>query len=80
MNTAGLDRPAAARFSFLFSIPAVVLSGLFELRKAGDGAVGIAPTIVATAITYVVGYASVSAPSSSSSQPAARSPSGPHAV
>lgn len=27
----GLDRPAAARFSFLLSVPAVVLSGAFEL-------------------------------------------------
>jgi undecaprenyl-diphosphatase len=54
-----LDRPAAARFSFLLSIPAVVLSGLFELRKVGDGSVGLAPTIVATAIAFVVGYASI---------------------
>ena len=27
----GLDRPTAARFSFLLSVPAVVLSGLLEL-------------------------------------------------
>ena len=31
----GFDREAAARYSFLLSIPAVVLSGLFELRKVG---------------------------------------------
>src|SRR4051812_42131165 len=41
--TAGLfldfDRVSAARFSFLLSVPAVVLSGLFELRKfVGPGA------------------------------------------
>ena len=33
----GLDRPAAARFSFLISIPAIVLAGLFELKKVLDG-------------------------------------------
>jgi undecaprenyl-diphosphatase len=32
---AGFDRESAARYSFLLSIPAVVLSGLFELRKIG---------------------------------------------
>ena len=32
----GFDRVAAARYSFLLSIPAVVLSGLFELRKIGE--------------------------------------------
>ena len=31
----GFDRVAAARYSFLLSVPAVVLSGLFELRKVG---------------------------------------------
>ena len=30
------DRVAAARYSFLLSVPAVVLSGLFELRKVGE--------------------------------------------
>ena len=32
----GFDRVAAARYSFLLSVPAVVLSGLFELRKVGE--------------------------------------------
>ena len=46
---AGFDRTAAARFSFLLSIPAVVLSGLFELKEIGgeDGA-SVGATIVAT--------------------------------
>src|SRR4029079_12405060 len=30
---AGFDRESAARYSFLLSVPAVVLSGLFEARK-----------------------------------------------
>jgi undecaprenyl-diphosphatase len=54
------DRTAAARYSFLLSVPAVVLSGLFELRHLGDG--GGAPvgaTVVATVLAFVVGYASI---------------------
>jgi undecaprenyl-diphosphatase len=56
----GFDRESAARYSFLLSVPAVVLSGLFELRDIGDeeGA-GVAPTIIATLLAFVVGYASI---------------------
>ena len=43
------DRVSAARYSFLLSVPAVVLSGLFEARKIGDpGGAGVWPTIIAT--------------------------------
>ena len=56
----GLDRVAAARFSFLLSVPAVVLSGLFELRHIGDGdGYGLVPTIAGTVLAFVVGYASI---------------------
>jgi undecaprenyl-diphosphatase len=56
----GLTREAAARYSFLLSIPAVVLSGLFELRDIGDGGgPGAGPTIIATVLAFVVGYASI---------------------
>jgi undecaprenyl-diphosphatase len=59
----GFDRVAAARFSFLLSIPAVVLSGLFEMRHvidgSAEGAVGIAPTAVATVLAFVSGYLSI---------------------
>lgn len=56
----GLDRPTAARFSFLLSIPAVVLSGLYEARKiGGDGAPGVGITAVSTIISFVVGLASI---------------------
>ena len=56
----GFTREAAARYSFLLSVPAVVLSGLFELRKVGDeGGVPVGPTIVATLVAFVVGYASI---------------------
>ena len=56
----GLERRAAARYSFLLSVPAVVLSGLFELRKIGDGGgAAAAPTIIATVAAFVIGYASI---------------------
>jgi undecaprenyl-diphosphatase len=56
----GFDRASAARYSFLLSVPAVVVSGLFELRKIGDeGGAGAAPTILATLAAFVVGYASI---------------------
>ncbi|HLM57253.1 MAG TPA: undecaprenyl-diphosphate phosphatase [Pyrinomonadaceae bacterium] len=58
---AGERREAAARFSFLLSIPAISASGLLELREAlhrlpaGSGL----PLVVATAVSGVVGYASI---------------------
>jgi undecaprenyl-diphosphatase len=56
----GLERGAAARYSFLLSVPAVVLSGLFELRHIGEeGAAGPAPTAIAALLAFVVGYASI---------------------
>jgi len=55
-----LDRAAAARYSFLLSVPAVVLSGLFELKDiGGEGAVGAAPTAIATVLAFVSGYAAI---------------------
>lgn len=56
----GYKRADAARFSFLLSVPAVVLSGLFQLRgiTEGDGP-GIMPTVVATVVAFVAGYASI---------------------
>ncbi|MGI5487466.1 undecaprenyl-diphosphate phosphatase [Microtetraspora malaysiensis] len=56
----GYTREAAARYSFLLSIPAVVLSGLFELRHIGDGGgVPPVPTAIATVVSFIVGYASI---------------------
>jgi undecaprenyl-diphosphatase len=52
------DRTAAARYSFLLSVPAVVLSGLFELRHVGEG-VETMPTIVATIAAFVSGYVAI---------------------
>jgi undecaprenyl-diphosphatase len=56
----GFTREAAARYSFLLSIPAVVLSGLFELRGVGaGGGPDLVPTLIATVVAFVVGYASI---------------------
>jgi undecaprenyl-diphosphatase len=57
---AGFDRASAARYSFLLSVPAVVLSGLFEARKIGEeGGAGFVPTVVATLAAFIVGYVSI---------------------
>jgi undecaprenyl-diphosphatase len=57
----GFRREDAARFSFLLSVPAVVLSGVFELRTFLDGAdsTGVAALIVATAFAFLSGYAAI---------------------
>jgi undecaprenyl-diphosphatase len=56
----GFKRVDAARYSFLLSVPAVVLSGLFELRHIGEGnGAAAAPTAIATLAAFIVGYASI---------------------
>lgn len=56
----GFSREAAARYSFLLSIPAVVLSGLLEAFSSGEaGPIPWAQTLVATAVAFVVGYAAI---------------------
>ncbi len=56
----GFDRVAAARYSFLLSVPAVVLSGLFEMRKiGGDGGASVGATAVATLVAFVSGYVAI---------------------
>ncbi len=56
----GFDRVAAARYSFLLSVPAVVLSGLFELRKIGEkGGAPVGATVIATLVAFVTGYAAI---------------------
>jgi len=57
----GLTREAAARFSFLLSIPAVAASGLLELKESLsvlDNS-GVAALAIATAVAAVSGYASI---------------------
>lgn len=56
----GFDRASAARYSFLLSVPAVVLSGLFELRTiGGGGGASAGATIVACLVAFVSGYAAI---------------------
>ncbi|MEV7601954.1 undecaprenyl-diphosphate phosphatase [Kitasatospora sp. NPDC089797] len=56
----GYSREAAARYSFLLAIPAVLASGTLELFKIGEGpAPAWGPTILATVIAFAVGYAAI---------------------
>jgi undecaprenyl-diphosphatase len=59
----GLDRRSAARFSFLLSVPAVVLSGLLELASIASGEegqhVGAGALAIATFLAFVSGYAAI---------------------
>lgn len=55
----GFNRVAATRFSFLLAIPAVLVSGLYELRKIGDGTLDLGPTLLATVISFFVGLACI---------------------
>lgn len=61
---AGLDRPTAARFSFLLSVPSIVLAALFNLAEhkdlflTGEAAL-LTPAIVASFAALVSGYASI---------------------
>jgi len=59
----GLTREAAARFSFLLAIPAVLASGLFELVSlAGGDSPGNDPwwaIALATILAFVIGYAAI---------------------
>lgn len=54
----GLEPADAARFSFLLSVPAIVLAGLFGLRDVGDG-VPVVATSVAVAVAFCSGYLSI---------------------
>ncbi|MFI9650331.1 undecaprenyl-diphosphate phosphatase [Streptomyces sp. NPDC052040] len=54
----GYRREAAARYSFLLAIPAVLASGVFELKDAAEsGHVSWGPTLFATVIAFASGYA-----------------------
>lgn len=57
----GFTREHAARFSFLLSIPAVVLSGIYEFNDALGQSTGVdtPALIVATIVSFIVGYWSI---------------------
>jgi undecaprenyl-diphosphatase len=57
----GYTREAAARYSFLLAIPAVLGSGLYQLVTSLDqfgvaGTPGVGATAVATLVAFVIGY------------------------
>jgi undecaprenyl-diphosphatase len=65
----GFDRETAARFSFLLSLPAIVLAALFEMRgvisgsdaletKAGES-ISAGEVVVSCFFAFLVGYASI---------------------
>ncbi len=58
----GLERPTAARFSFLLGIPAITLAGLVELLgllKDGLGETGLTPLIAGVISAAVFSYAAI---------------------
>jgi undecaprenyl-diphosphatase len=57
----GYQREAATRYAFLLAIPAVVGAGLYELPEIphGDNSYGWGPTILATVVSFLVGYAAI---------------------
>ncbi len=57
----GLSRSAAARVSFLLSIPAIAASGFFELLAEYDTlySLGWGSVAVATLVSFISGYASI---------------------
>jgi undecaprenyl-diphosphatase len=58
----GFTREAAARYSFLLAIPAVLASGIYQFVKSyGDLPEGLLlSTMVATAVSFVTGYLVIS--------------------
>jgi undecaprenyl-diphosphatase len=57
----GLKRAAAARYSFLLAIPAVLGAGFYEFTKIGESSStpALGPTLIATALAFVTGYAAI---------------------
>lgn len=58
---AGLSRPAAARFSFLLSLPSIFAAGVKELYDERSKLLGeeVAPLLVGLVVSAVVGYLSI---------------------
>lgn len=53
----GYSREAATRYAFLLALPAVFGSGVYKLKDiGGEEAVAWGPTILATAVAFVVGF------------------------
>ncbi len=55
----GVDRVVATKLAFFLGIPALLGAGVYELPKALENTVGLVPTLVGTAVSFAVAYASV---------------------
>lgn len=57
----GYEREAATRYAFLLAIPAVIGAGLYELKEipGGHNDYGWGPTLTATIVSFLVGYAAI---------------------
>ena len=55
----GLDRVAATRLSFLLGIPALLGAGVLSLPDATHNDAGATATLIATAVSFVVGWSSI---------------------
>jgi undecaprenyl-diphosphatase len=60
---AGLDREAAARFSFLMATPIIIGAAVFEIRKLLTGEAGVAiqivPLLVGMAASFIAGVLAI---------------------
>jgi undecaprenyl-diphosphatase len=54
-----LDRVAATRLSFFLGLPALTGAGLYELKDATSGGVGLPALVVGTVVSFLVAYASI---------------------
>ena len=59
----GMQREAAARFSFLLSLPAIVLAALYSMRGVVTGDettdAGLVPVLIATFFAFISGYLAI---------------------
>jgi undecaprenyl-diphosphatase len=55
----GLDRVTATKLSFFMSIPALLAAGIFELKDAFSGDIGVGEALVGVVVAFVVAYASI---------------------
>jgi undecaprenyl-diphosphatase len=54
-----LDRMAATRLSFFLGLPALTGAGLYELKDATSGGIGLPALAAGTLVSFVVAYASI---------------------
>jgi undecaprenyl-diphosphatase len=57
---AGAERTVVTRYAFLLAVPAVMGSGLYEALSISEGPVAWGPTLLATCIAALIGFAVIS--------------------